>query len=378
MKIILMALNSLKIAFRAKVSIFKYIIIPVLSVYMLIGLGTKDPESGLRVKILDNDRTYLSQLYIDELVENNNIDVYTGEGDTTQLLTSNKIDISLEIHEGFQENTFKGGSPNIVITSIQGSETSVWIKAYSNNLIESFKSLSKISKEDEETFKSLYDEYKKEKITVEGGWLNRKEDLARWTAFAMGMLIMFIMYNCIGNTERILRDKRNKTYYRIRTAPVNSFEYIMGNVLFNIIILTIQLCLVLLVVFKIQKADLQIEPWILFAAIMSFGLSAIGIGMTCVAFAKRNSFGGLITPIIVTPTCMLSGCFFPVDVMPDFMKKISYFFPQRWALNAIKTAQLGGDNIDVFISILVTLGFAAVFFLIASLKMRKSKAIQFF
>ncbi len=376
MKIILMALNSLKLTFRGKFSIFKYIVIPVLSVYLLIGLGTKSSDNGLRAKIVDNDKSFLSQLYIDEFLKNNNVKVYDGNEDTTKLLTSDKIDISLEISQGFQKKTFIADSPSIVITSIKGSETSIWIKEYSNNLIELFKNLSKISGEDEEAFKKLYDEYNRDKIIIENSVIDYNGNVAEVTRLAMGILIMFIMYNCIGNTSRILREKNNKTYYRIRTAPVSSLEYIMGNVLFNIILLTIQLILVLIVVFKIQKAQLGIEPWILFAAIMSFGLSAIGIGMLVVAFSDIKSVGGIAVPIIVTPTCMLSGCFFPVEVMPDFMQKISYFFPQRWALNAIKTAQLGSANIEVYISILVTLAFAAVFFLISSLKMRKSRAIK--
>ncbi|MCM1990488.1 ABC transporter permease [Oceanirhabdus seepicola] len=376
MNIIKMALNSLKLAFRGKFSIFRYIILPVMTVYVLIGLGTKTNDNGLRVNIIDNDKSYLSQLYIDELVNNNNIKVYSGDEDTTKLLTSDKIDISLEISKGFQEEALSDDSPSIIITSIKGSETSIWIKEYSNNLIELFKNLSKISGEDTKEFENLYDEYSKDKIKVENSIINYKGNVVEATGLAMGILIMFIMFNCIGNTSRILREKYNKTYYRIRTAPVSSFEYIMGNVLFNIILLFIQLTLVLIVIFKIQKADLGINPWILFTSIMSFGLSAIGIGMLIVAFSDRHGISGIAVPVIVTPTCMLSGCFFSVELMPDFMKKISYFFPQRWALNAIKTAQLGSSDIEVYISILVTLAFAAVFFLISSLKMRRSKAIQ--
>lgn len=52
---------------------------------------------------------------------------------------------------------------------------------------------------------------------------------------------------------------------------------------------------------------------------------------------------------------MLGGCFWPIGFMPEFMKKLSNFTPQRWAIKAIEDvsagAQLGG--ISLYLAILL-------------------------
>ena len=61
-------------------------------------------SSNFIQKIIDNDKSYLSQLYIDELIENNNIYVYSGDEEGNKLLVSQKIDISPVVNYLSSEN----------------------------------------------------------------------------------------------------------------------------------------------------------------------------------------------------------------------------------------------------------------------------------
>jgi ABC-2 type transport system permease protein len=58
-----------------------------------------------------------------------------------------------------------------------------------------------------------------------------------------------------------------------------------------------------------------------------------------VQVAKHARNFGSMNALILTPTSMIAGCFWPVTFMPEFLIKLGYLTPQRWALVAITNAQ---------------------------------------
>jgi len=97
-----------------------------------------------------------------------------------------------------------------------------------------------------------------------------------------------------------------------------------------------------------------------------FGLVAISIGMMIVALARSSYEAGVASTLVITPSCMLAGCFWPVEYMPAIMQKISYFIPQRWALDAVQALQRGAAFHDVAGNLVVLMAFAAVFFVLSA------------
>ena len=73
--------------------------------------------------------------------------------------------------------------------------------------------------------------------------------------------------------------------------------------------------------------------------------------MVIVAFARSSYEAGAASTLVITPTCMLGGCFWSAEFMPDIMQKISYIIPQRWALDAVKTLQKGAAFNDIALNL---------------------------
>lgn len=65
---------------------------------------------------------------------------------------------------------------------------------------------------------------------------------------------------------------------------------------------------------------------------------------------------------------MLAGCFFPMDIMPDTMRKISNFMPQHWLLDMINKLQQGVTFGSLALHMSILIAFAAVFSLIAIMR----------
>lgn len=84
-----------------------------------------------------------------------------------------------------------------------------------------------------------------------------------------------------------------------------------------------------------------------------------------VAFAKSRAGAGAISNLIIVPSCLLAGCFFPMEIMPDTVRKISTFLPQHWLLDAVNKLQQGYSLGSLYLNIAILLAFATVFALIA-------------
>ena len=67
----------------------------------------------------------------------------------------------------------------------------------------------------------------------------------------------------------------------------------------------------------------------------------MGIASAVASMVKNASNMGMINSLVVTPTCMLGGCFWPISLMPDWMQKIANFVPQKWVIEAIQRMASG-------------------------------------
>ena len=80
--------------------------------------------------------------------------------------------------------------------------------------------------------------------------------------------------------------------------------------------------------------------------------------------------------IIIVPTSMLAGCFWPIEIMPDFMQKLAMIFPQSWVLKAIDNLQFGEKLENIIPYLLMILIFAIVIFIVALVKFRNDEDIR--
>ncbi|MFD2074129.1 ABC transporter permease [Geobacillus jurassicus] len=104
-----------------------------------------------------------------------------------------------------------------------------------------------------------------------------------------------------------------------------------------------------------------------------FSLSAIGLALITVMFANSSASAGALQPLITVPTCMLAGCFWPVELMPAFLQRAAYFMPQRWALDLLVKLQEGRSFGSLYLHLLILLAFALAFFLLAVYKFSRNQ-----
>ncbi|SHH84987.1 ABC transporter permease [Clostridium grantii] len=371
--VVLIAVNFLRVTFKKKSSIFVYIILPIivtLGIVMLYsGAGSRETLIGLSNK----DNEILSYDMIEYLEATGKFTfVEIKEAEINEKVAKGDVDLVLTIPKGFTDSVYNNEIKELRITSIKGMDVTAWIESYINLYVENLQYIAKASSRDKEVFEKIYTNLKSSELSLVKEKLEDEYVGKAVSQQGIGFFILFVLLGTTSVTQLVLKEKNEKTYNRICYSPVTSKEYVLGNVLANLIILVIQISLLVFVAFKLLNINIHMSSWILFMILMLFGLAAIGIGMVIISFSKSTAEAGNLSTLIITPTCMLGGCFWPNNIMPDTLTKIANFTPQKWVMDTIISIQSGNTIKEVSINIIIIILFALVFFSIAAFKMKSS------
>ncbi len=122
---------------------------------------------------------------------------------------------------------------------------------------------------------------------------------------------------------------------------------------------------------------------LLFAAIILFGITVkggipqtfillvvgalcfVGFGIMISATAKtQEDYAQMVMPFSM-PMMFISGVFYPVETMPWIFQKLAYICPLTYLNDAMRAIMIQGRGLgDVWIDILVLLGFTLIFFIV--------------
>lgn len=176
----------------------------------------------------------------------------------------------------------------------------------------------------------------------------------------IGLILMFVMLLVSQSIGFIMEDREQRTMARMYTAPLRSLDIAFGNFLGSMLVGTIQLVIVLGLTYFVFDYSPGISFGWMLLVLEFFLLAIVGLASAVAGLVRNSTQLSQINNIIIAPSCMISGCFFPLSMLPDFMQKLANFFPQKWALTAIDRLGGGGSFSDVLLPLLILLLFAAV------------------
>lgn len=356
---------NIKRILKRKINIIVMIVVPVL--FILVSMAGTMGGSPLSVGIVDKDNTKLTNMLINNLEGKSKI-VKINEEEIKGKIISSSIEYAIVIDKGFTESIIKGEDASIKSFSIKETDASVPVKMYIENFINAAKNIGLASAGDESKFYTGMDDYQDGSFTAEYKTFDFKSFDKRTTLTSLGFLIMCILLLSSFSASMVLEDKRTNTYYRIFSTPIKIKSYMLQNILSFIVVAALQIAAVLAVMFFIFKADLGPSVPNLFFVLLIFGIVSVSIGVAISSLSKDTRQSGTLATFIITPACMLGGCYWPRYVMPDILKKIGNFVPTTWGLKAAEEVLNGSSILGVSKEIIIMLLFALVFFLLASWK----------
>lgn len=188
-----------------------------------------------------------------------------------------------------------------------------------------------------------------------------------------GVILMFLMLTINGAIQIVMEDREKRTMARMFTAPVRGYSIAIGNFLGSWLTGTIQLLLVMIVTRWIFNYDYGVDFVPYFVVLECFLLAVVGIATAIAGLVRNVNQLSQFQNLIVTPSCLLGGCFVPIGMMPEYIQRLANFVPQKWALEAISRLAFGSLWHEVLLPIGILLLFAAVLLAFGAAVLQPSK-----
>ena len=186
----------------------------------------------------------------------------------------------------------------------------------------------------------------------------------------IGMILYFI--TALLTASSIVRERERGTIEQLIVTPIRSWELVVGKILPYSILAFIDTLEILVIGHWWFKVPIRGDLGLVFALSGLFLLSSLGIGLFASTIANTQQEAFITVMVTMLPSIFLSGFFFPIEAMPQFLQWVSAIVPLRYYLVIIRALLLKGVGAAALQSEIIALSiFAVVIMGAASVRFRK-------
>ena len=164
-----------------------------------------------------------------------------------------------------------------------------------------------------------------------------------------GILVMFIMMIALtSGSLALFLERKTGVLKRLSAAPISRQQLILGKWLGKWLLATCQLVYGMVagaLLFSIHWG----EHWLMiFILLLSWAAACAGFSILMGSLAKNEGQVNGIPVIASLLLAALGGCWWPIEVAPEWMQKLAMFLPTGWVMDALhQLMYFGGSLSDV-------------------------------
>jgi ABC-2 type transport system permease protein len=168
------------------------------------------------------------------------------------------------------------------------------------------------------------------------------ENLNFISYFVPSILGLSVMQVGIFAAIPLVADREKLILKRLAATPLRRWQLVGSNILMRLLIAMTQAVIIVLVgsmVFGVQITG----SLLLTAGFVALGAVAfLALGYVIASFANTEDSANGMTSVIQFPMMFLSGSFFEIDQMPDFLQGIARAIPLTYLSDALRQVMVGG------------------------------------
>ena len=181
----------------------------------------------------------------------------------------------------------------------------------------------------------------------------------------MGFAILGL--TIFGMAAGFTADKKTGAIARLKATPITAVHLVASTALVYAILAIISVAIMVAAAVIIFDFDM-IGNWFSFAAFIVIStISLLGIGLIIGGWANNDKQAAPIAQLVAFPMMFLSGVFFPVFLMPEWLQNIAKWIPLTHVNDGLRLISSQGRSItDVWPQIWPLLIWGAVAYIVAS------------
>lgn len=172
------------------------------------------------------------------------------------------------------------------------------------------------------------------------------------------MAMILCIVTILLTSMSIAREKEMGTFEMIISAPVKTWEVLLGKTIPFIIIGMINAASIFILAILVFKVPMKGHIWQLGISTFSFIVTTVSIGTLISTFAKNQQQAMMGGFIFLFLSNLLAGVMFPIDNMPFMMKVAAYSNPMTYFVKLLRNIMLKGGSPELvwpYVGILIAM-----------------------
>ena len=158
--------------------------------------------------------------------------------------------------------------------------------------------------------------------------------------------------------------KKTKIFKQLSLTPLTKMEWLASKIIWYIVLTTISFLLMVAVGIFFFDAHITLNIWLIPFLILGPMLFA-SLGMLVGTVTKNPETAGIIGNIVTFPMMFLSGTFFPISTMPQYLQTIAHVLPLFYIIEGINNVMVYSNFDGALVDIAIVFVITVVIFLAA-------------
>jgi len=317
---------------RDRAALFWTILFPVIFI-VLFGVIFSGGGSGYNLGIADQDNTPTSQGLVAAFAADGPLKPTAGTAD--DLLASmklGKVDAVLVIPKGF-EAAFGAGAGS----TAPPLQLPLYVDPSNAS---SAAAITQVASAIEAGFEQHLDHVRPvaaiQTTDVQGGQLSAS------AFFVPSILAMALMQLGIFSAIPLVEQREKKILKRLSATPLPRWALVGSNIVLRLIIAAAQTIIILAVGSQLFQVRVTGNPLVIAGFIVVGAMAFTALGYVIASFAPTEESANFIVSAVQFPMMFLSGIFFPLQGLPDWLHTVASFLPLTYLGDALRQTMVGG------------------------------------
>ena len=158
--------------------------------------------------------------------------------------------------------------------------------------------------------------------------------------------------------------KKTKLFKQLSLTPLTKIEWLTSKIMWYITLSAASFVLMVVVGILLFQANIILTVWLIPFLILGPMLFA-SLGMLVGTVTKNPETAGVIGNIVTFPMMFLSGTFFPIAFMPDYLRSVAHVLPLFYVVEGLNNIMLYQNYLGAAIDIAVVAVITVIIFALA-------------
>lgn len=194
----------------------------------------------------------------------------------------------------------------------------------------------------------------------------QSQELSNFDYILPGILAMSLMQLGLFGSLQFLSLRERKIIRGLGVTPLPKKIIVWSEILVRLLVALVQTSLIILIGQTIFKVTIVGSIWSLAGIVIIGSITFISMGFMLISFSKTVEAGRGIIQVIQFPMMFLSGIFFPIAIMPDYIQPVIKAMPLTYLGDALRQVMLGaGGSYSMITNLGVLTGWLIVTLIVA-------------